>query len=200
MRVSSLFLAIAGLIVPAASFADTIYYVSTGQSNANTTIDADHTSSWVFSSPSNFDLGGGKFVMKEGSGTSAPSTLSIWLGNIGDTLVASLSLTESAFCAQLAPHCGQYAEVDYFFETPVTLNGGSSYTVALSSSAGTNGSEQYFIKADDTTPLIIADAGGNVLPAEVTPDVPEPSTTGLYLVGLAGIVLYTNRKRLTATR
>ena len=85
-----------------------IYYLQTGQTGAQTQIDVNHTSTWLLTPNIDFDLGGGLFVMKDGSNTSARVTLSIYQGNDDNgPLLGSAWLTHADFCTQVT-NCGQF--------------------------------------------------------------------------------------------
>ena len=133
----------------------------------------------------NFDFGGGLFTMKDGSSTSATVTLSLYQGlNANGLLVGSLNLTHTNFCAQVS-NCGQFDSHRFFFGVPVSLVPGTTYFVALTSSAADVQSLAYFIKNDS---FFISDQNGvQIQPQPVTfgtpPATPLPEPRSLTLLG-----------------
>ena len=65
------------------AFAQSTYYLWTGQSGAQTQIDVDHKSSWYITvaSGSSFTFGGGKFTIKKGSSASDTISLELYQNN-----------------------------------------------------------------------------------------------------------------------
>ena len=162
-----------------------IYYLATGQTGAQTQIDVNHTSSWLMTPNSNFDLAGGLFTMKDGSSTSATVTLSLYQGlNASGPLVGSLNLTHTDFCAQVG-NCGQFGTHQFFFGVPISLVPGTTYFAALTSSAADVQSLAYFIKNDS---FFISDQNGiQIQPQPVAfgtpPTIPLPEPRSLTLLG-----------------
>ncbi len=187
--VGTLIASIAVTTVPA--HADT-YYVYTGQSNAQTQIDVNHTSSWTFTTGNvPYALGGGNFTLKEGPQTTANITLSLYQGSsAAGTLVSQISLTNTQFDALYAPPVTNPAQntqsftlVPIHFAAPFTLAANSQYFLALTSTAVDSQSRAYFIKGYDTFSITTPD--GQPTPPDV--QIPEPAATGLLMVGLAGL-------------
>src|SRR5207249_447980 len=77
-----------------AAFAQSTYYLWTGQTAAQTQIDSFHTSSWyihVLNGP--VPMGGGNFTMKAGSSATANVTLTLYQGSsTAGSIVASVTL------------------------------------------------------------------------------------------------------------
>ena len=195
------------LLVPALSQAnpynpetDTLYYfVTSTQAGAQVQLDANHTSYWSFNPTASFWLGGGKFVLKDGSHTVGSSTFTVWQGPAGTGIFGDqLSLTHDQFVTLHTVPTSSYDVVPYLI-TPYLFVGGTSCTVGLTSDASAATSAlQYFIK---NTQADIRDGSGNILvqPEEFTYDgppplVPEPSTWVLMAGGL-GLVAISRRYR-----
>jgi len=182
-----------GLMIGSLSaFATPIYYLTTGQTGAQTQIDINHTSSWTLTPTSAFDLGGGSFEMKAGSSASANALLTLYQGTSqAGTILSQVTLPNLAFCAQVS-NCGAFGVHNFFFGSAVPLSVGTTYFVALTSLAADVQSQAYFIKADNS---FIGDASGNpVIPPPVDGgsgggQVPEPSSLLLTSAGLLAIGL-----------
>jgi hypothetical protein len=171
-----------------------IYYLATDQTGAQTQIDVNHTSTWTLTPNSAFDFGGGIFVMKDGSNTSATVILSLYQGtDANGTLLGAVTLTHAAFCAQVG-NCGQFGTHRFDFTVPVPLQVGVTYFAALTSSANDVQSQAYFIKNDF---YFISDTNGVAVPVQPvtfgTPPpsspspVPEPGSMALILVGAGAL-------------
>jgi hypothetical protein len=167
--------------------ASPIYYLSTGQTGAQTQVDTAHTSTWLLTPNVDFSFAGGLFTMKAGGSVANDINLSIYLGsdNTG-TLLSSITLTSTQFCAQAA--CGQFNTHPFLFTTAVPLTSGVTYFAALTSSAPNTQSQAYFIKSDTS---FISDLNGTAItPSPIgqsTTATPEPTTMllcGLVLVGI----------------
>jgi len=168
----------------------TTFYVATNQSGAQTQIDVNHSSTWVFTPNVDFDFGGGLFYMKAGSSSTADVVFSLYQGtDATGTLQASVTLTNTQLCAQAS--CGQF-NVHQFFEVvprPALVTG-TTYFAALTSNAVDTQNEAYFIK---TGGFFMGDANG--VPADPQPvgggaaTTPEPVTFGLIGFGLVCLAL-----------
>jgi hypothetical protein len=180
-------LALAPLLVPAQARAGVYYSVETGIQGGQTGIDSAATSTWSFAVGSAWSFGGGTFMMKSGSSTNAPITLSVYSGTNSGTAVASLSLTNAAFCAQLGSNCQSFGAVNFQFSSPLALAAQTTYYIDLTSTAGTTGSQQYFIKGASST-LSFVDSSNNPIPAQdlvtTSNPVPEPAPIGIVATAL----------------
>lgn len=172
------------------------YYLTTGQTGAQTQIDIGHSSEWSFTPTTPWQFGGGFFTMKEGSRTTAPITFRLYRGPTASSLglLAQVTLSNAQFCSQ-AP-CNQFNIRDFHLVSPVQLTTGVTYFASLTSTAPDRQSEAYFIKA--STGFRIVDANGGIItPAPVinpsSNDAPEPAT-GL-LIAVAAIAASLKRSR-----
>lgn len=191
-------------VLAAASPSDAavVYYaVQTGMQGGQTQIDQAHTSTWSFTTGQSWVFGGGSFEMKDGPSTVADITLSLYDG--GSNLVAARTLAN-------APFSQSFNLISFLFQTPVSLNAGASYSVALTSNALDQANRQYFIKGANST-LKFVDGGA---PANPIPDgfvtfvsnlnggsgaaLPEPMTLSLLGAGLLGVVVTRARRRRVA--
>ena len=224
VKIGGVVLCAAALMLPTVSHAGIVYYLNTGQTMSQPSIDSADTTDWYAPSLSapvtpgtayvstslmaldasfSWDLGGGNFDMKDGSGTVADITLSLWDGGLGGTEVASVTWTNTQFCANKAAqgdNCQQFNGSDpvplYFTDNglatgalqPYTLQAGHSYLVELTSNADTIGSVQYFIKAPGV--VTINDPNGALL---ADPSVPEPASWTMLLTG--GAMLFAGIRR-----
>ena len=208
-------LALCALAVPTVAFATpTTYYLVTGQANANTTIDSDHLMQWLepssgqacltntctsfvtsfFNPTFDWDLGGGNFTIKS-NGPTADITLSLFDGTVtgapgalGGTLVASTTVLGSSVTSTYTP-------TDFLFSGPVTLLTGHHYIAILSSTTGTNGADQYFIKGIDTLSIQSTTTGGGDTEILSDPEaVPEPGTWMMMTSGIALVGLFRKRR------
>lgn len=123
-------------------------YLDTGHTGAQTQIDTAHTSVWVITPTSNATLDGGYFTMKDGSATIDDIVLTVY--DPSNSVVDSVTLTHSQFCQGYAL-CGQFQYHTFLFAQPVSLNGGVTYRVELTSVAPNTQSAAYFIKGGGTT-------------------------------------------------
>ncbi len=117
----------------------------------------------------------------------------------GGTEVDWVTWTAAQFCAfktTNSDNCGQFdanAPLPLYFTSdhtatgtldPYTLTAGDSYVVVLSSTAGTGGSLEYFIKAPTT--FAVQDPNGNGPPPT---GAPEPGTWMTMLAGTFALFL-----------
>ncbi len=200
------------IILSTASHAATIYYVVTGQSNANTTVDSDHEDQWLgpslsgsatclattcqtfsslfFDPTFDWELGGGRFTLKTNGSTTDDITLTLWEGLPSGTVASPIGTQLASVTILSGSVPNAYASIDFLFGAPATLLTGHQYVLTLTSNTGNNGSEQYFIKGVDT--LSVEDSGGNTL----TEAAPEPSTAMLLIAGAtAGLLGRKLKKR-----
>ena len=177
---------IASLLSATLCQAAPIYYLATGQTGAQTQIDVNHSSSWTLIPNVAFDLGGGLFVMKDGSSTTQTLMLSIYQGtNTSGTLVDTVTLNHTQFCAQVT-NCGQFDVHSFLFSSPVPLTIGTTYFVQLTSTAPDVQSQAYFIKSDF---YFISDAAGTPIQPEPVgfgggTAVPEISSVWMFALGI----------------
>lgn len=179
-----------------------MYYLSTGQTGAQTQIDIDHTSTWSFTPAVPWQFGGGFFTMKAGPKTIEPIVFRLYQGSSASSLglIAEVTLTNAQFCAQ-AP-CNQYNVRDFHLVSPVQLSAGTAYFASLTSTAPDRQTEAYFIKASSSFTIVDRN-GGLITPAPIVnpsgnTDSPEPAT-GL-LLAVSATVLVANQKRRFAKR
>lgn len=194
------------LLLPGLCQADTVYYfVTTNHTHAQVQLDVSHTSSWTFSPNADILLGGGKFIMKEGSSVldTTWSAFQVWEGPQGGTLRAGETLSKTEFeAAHPGGNDGTFGQlpVPYYVIPTFTLLGGHSYTITLTSNAADAGSQQYFIK--DPTHAAFQDGSGNFLTTPppvyngppLVPEVPEPSTWVL-MAGGVGLLAISRKYR-----
>lgn len=129
------------------ALASPIYFLKTDITGAQTQIDTNHTSTWLLTPNTPFDLGGGLFEMKDGPSTAADVVLSLYQGsNNAGTLLGQVILTNTAFCAQVA-NCQAFNTHSFLFTSPIALSAGTTYFAALTSVAPDTQSTAYFIKA-----------------------------------------------------
>jgi hypothetical protein len=219
-------LALLGLTVtvPFMCFGGPTYYLTTGQSNANTTVDADHEMEWVnpgstqdclvtncqsftvaaFTPTFNWDLGGGIFTIKVNGSPTDDIYFDLW--DITDTAVTGTpDALSGVLVAQASVSSGavdnSYTATDFFFETPVTLQIGESYIATLTSNTATHGSQQYFIKGIDALNIQDSTTGGGDSLSDPSNDpagVPEPSCwatmAGGMLFVLTAVLKYKPRR------
>lgn len=185
------------LTAAATAFADTDtnWYISTEHTGAQTQIDTNHLSSWIFGVPTNIaglQIWGGDFIMKDGPQTDESLTFSLYLGALTpadlftgtNVPFASAVLSNAKFRFQ-NPTDQQFNPVILLFtdaygsNAPVSLSTSFTYTAALTSAAQDKGSRHYFIK------------GGQL------DFVPEPSSYALVGLGMLSL-LFLMRLRNTS--
>jgi len=138
-------------------------YVTTGQTGAQTQIDAFHTSSFTIAVQDPTLFKGGVFTMKAGTATHDPITFRLYDSPAKTTVLAEKSYpSTSAFCAAHGGNCQSYAPTDFSFPSPVTLNVGQTYYAELTSPAPDAQSKAYFIKG--AKGCYVAKAGGRIEP------------------------------------
>jgi hypothetical protein len=179
----------AALLITAGSSAsaDTNWYISTDQTGAQTQIDTNHFSSWIFTLTNNMDIWGGDFLLKDGPKTTADITFSLYLGALTredlfsgtNAPFRSVVLSNQQF-KQQNPTDQQYNPVIFRFgDAPVSLSNSITYTAALASPARDTSSYQYFIKGGTNVTIIPA---------------PEPATYFLLGMGLLLLIVAYGRK------
>ncbi|MCE9588381.1 MAG: hypothetical protein K8R57_08720 [Verrucomicrobia bacterium] len=177
------------------------WYIATDITGANTTIDTNHLSSWIFIANTDVNIWGGDFVMKSGSSTVADLTFSLYYGALTPTdlfsgsnsaaLITNITLSNAQFNIQNPPQGQSYNPVIFQFtnssgsNAPVALSNGVTYTAALTSPAGTQGSDQYFIK--DGLALLSTTNIPPVLDTNTITDIPEPAPYAF--MGLGALIL-----------
>ena len=165
--------------------ASPIYYLETGQTGAQTQIDVNHTSTWSFTPNISFDFGGGLFVMKDGSKTSAQLALSLFQGSDATgPLLGSAGLTHTEFCAEVT-NCGQFKYHQFFLDTPIPLVSGMTYFAALTSAAADVQNQAYFIKSD----TFVSDQNGTAIdPQPIGSNASAPEPDSIVLMGLGLLI------------
>jgi len=179
--------------------ANPIFYIATDHTGAQTQVDVEHTPTWTFTPIADFTFGGGLFERKEGRSTSADLHFSLYQGSdASGVLLGSLSLTESAFCAQVS-NCGQF-QLHQFLTSAIPLVTGTTYFAQLTSGAVDTQDEAYFIKsvsyfiADiNGDPVGDSPIGGGVSASVIAN--PEPSSMVLLGLALAGLATKQIRRR-----
>jgi hypothetical protein len=171
------------------------YYLATDQTGAQTQIDVNHTSAWLFVPNIDFSFGGGLFAMKAGSGAADDVTFALYQGtNATGTLLGSVVLTNTVFCAQVA-NCGQFNNHQFFFGVAIPVLTGTSYFATLTSPALDTQSTAYFIKSDNS---FVSDVNGTPINPQPVGGVgvvstPEPATFALIGLGLMALAIRTKR-------
>ena len=208
-----LIFAISALIIPTLCQASPVYYLITGQANANTTIDVGHEMEWSAPSltpscfvancstypitqfDSTFDwlLGGGSFMVKAGNSPTDDITLRLWEGNVGGTLASPTGTLLQSAVVLSSSVSGSYAATDFVFPTPVTIQSGHHYVLTLTSGTGQPGNEQYFVKGIDVLAMQDSLSGTGQILTDPT-GAPEPSTWTMMVAGGA-LVLTSRLKR-----
>lgn len=161
-------------------------YLATDQTGAQTQIDVSHTSTWLLNATSDFDFGGGLFVMKAGNSATDLVTLTLYQGiDASGSVLASVTLNNTDFCAQVGT-CGNFNYHQFLFTAPLSLFSGTSYFAALTSGAPDVQSQAYFIKSDTFFASDINESPINPSPFNGTASsTPEPASFVLLGAGLA---------------
>jgi hypothetical protein len=206
-----LIFAISALILPNLCHADPIYYLITGQANANTTIDAGHEMQWSAPSltpgcfvancstypitqfDSTFDwlLGGGSFVLKAGNSPTDDIMLRLWEGNVGGTLASPTGTLLRSAVVLSSSVSGSYTATDFVFPTAVTIQTGHHYILTLTSGTGEPGNEQYFVKGIDVLAMQDSLSGTGQVLTDPTAPAPEPATWTMMAAG--GVLVLVSR-------
>jgi len=215
MKMSRLFIiAFSAIIIPTLCQGSTVYYLITGQANANTTVDAGHEMEWVapsltpsclvttcttssitqFDATFDWSLGGGSFIMKVGNNPTDGITLTLWDGNVGGTLASPIGTVVESKTLPASAVPGSYTAVDIVFDAPVPIQAGHSYVLTLTSDTGQPGNQQYFIKGMDVLGIQDSLSGtGGLLPdsagGTAGDQAPEPSTWAMMAGGVALVLL-----------
>ncbi len=124
-------------------------YVTTGQTGAQTQIDMFHSSKFTITPTATTQILGGNFTMKNGSATvTAGHQIAFILWNSARTVkLAEKLYTATGFCTAHGGTCGNFAPTLFPFDSPVTLNAGTTYYAeVISPDAEDKQSEAYFIK------------------------------------------------------
>ena len=135
-------LAVAAGTLPGA-VAQTLSYIYTGQTGAQTQIDIAHTTTWNINVAGGTTLlmGGAKVTMKRGLATTATATFACYAGTTATgTPLASKTLQPSDFT-------GSYQQITFAFSPQLTLQPGS-YICTMTSTAPDVQSKAYFIKGE----------------------------------------------------
>lgn len=193
-------------------------FVSTGQENANVTVDVEHTQYWTSTFPNGLeDLEGGVFAMKIGEKATASITFDVIAGGYVSPFLSDHTVNPSyssiipllRVTLPVTVFDGTYQPPTLFsvartwdkqpLESPgplVDLAAGT-YTAILYTAAETAGSKQYFLKGSAGTggAIIFGDEDGN--PVDPFAIVPEPGTLAIWsLLGGLGIVGAWRRRRV----
>jgi hypothetical protein len=176
------------LLLTSVCAASPIYYLATDQTGAQTQIDTAHTSSWVFTPSTDFNFAGGLFQMKAGGSAIADLGFVLYQGaDTTGTVLASVTLTETTFCAQVS-NCGTFGFHQFFFSAAVPVLTGTQYFAQLTSGAVNTQSQAYFIKSDSS---FVSDQNGTpITPSPIgalAVTAPEPSNMVLISLGLLGL-------------
>lgn len=210
-------------LLPALMHASAIY-ITTTNTGAQTQMDVNHDS--VFSATSlslacslttcatadttyfdptfDWDLAGGDFAMKVGSGTTANVTFSFY--DTVDGLLASVDYKESDFCSAHGGNCQSFAQTMFTFTSgPITLLTGHHYYGTITSGADDTQSTAYFIKGlsqagftpnapIDPNPPTNDPPPSNDPPTNVPNTVPEPGSVWMMIGGAVSVVVFRRRK------
>ncbi len=206
-------LATAALAIPSYCNAAS-YYLVTGQSSANTTVDSGHSDWWspadlIASCTQNncepqvnpvdeFDisfawsLAGGVFDIKANSPTA----------DIVFTLIdATKNSVAATATVSAASVTSSYTSTDFFFAAPVAMIVGDQYYATLTSTTDTTGNAQYDIKGVQSINLNTSPSGtGASIEGSPTDPTPEPSSLCMMLGAvLVGVSVISRRARPRAS-
>lgn len=184
-RLSRLLSLVACLLfaVPAAAAwaASDAGYVTTGQTGAQTQIDADATSSFTIVATASAFVLGGDFVMKSGSSTTASISFRLYEDPAKTKLLAQRTFVNAAaFCAAHGGNCQSFSSTRFTFSTPVPIAAGQAYYAELTSPASAiPQSDSYFIKGGDLCKIVTntgaivpgTTCSGGIKPPPATPSL-----------------------------
>ena len=182
--------------------------LTTGQTGAQTQIDAAHTSWWTFTVPEGDNLSAiyGYLTIKLGPSTTAAVSLNVYEGTpfgpsgYGDTSSSSASVYATS--GPIGPTGMTQSFVQYgtppnadlfsFAVNPILVGGvgGTPYTVALQSDAADTQSTAYFIKGGPATVVVTPSLIAPEPPPPLDPgvnDVPLPGSAALLALGMLGM-------------
>ncbi len=191
MMRNSVYLTTMVLLLDAGSRQGSIF-VSAGQPDAKE-VDRLHTQWWAFTPGQDTDISGGLFSMKRARKRSRHHS-GYHRGGFQDPYADGYSDITPLLSVTLSPDRFTQSFGSIVFEAPepITLSAGTTYTAILYSLAGTQGSQQYFLKgiSGSGNSILFVDANGNPVSADVPSQahMPEPSTLLVWslLGGVAG--------------
>ena len=169
----------AGHAIPASAASDA-GYVTTGQTGAQTQIDAGATSRFTIVATASAFVLGGDFVMKSGSSTTASISFRLYADPGRTKLLADRTFVNaSAFCAAHGGNCQSFSSTRFTFATPVPIAAGQSYYAELTSPASAiPQSDSYFIKGGNLCKIVTetgAIVSGTTCSGGINPPAPTPS-------------------------
>ncbi len=194
-------------------------FVSTGQANANVTVDVEHTQYWTSYFPSGLeDLEGGVFAIKLGPNTTADITFDVISGPYVSPFLANHSVNPAySSITPLLRVTLPYTDFDNTYQPPTLFSvartwdkkplaspgelvdlAPGTYTAILYTTAATTGNAQYFLKGAEGTGgnITFADEDGNPVDQQGNL-VPEPSMLAIWsLLGALGIAGGWRRRKM----
>lgn len=205
MRLKSFALALAAITSLAAPAFGAVL-ISIDITGANDPVDSGSSRTWNFSVTQSFEVSRSVFSVKRGSQTNQPIVFSLYdaLGGTGNLL--------RSYTLAAASEDTSYDPPTVFDFANITLTPGN-YSATLTSSTGTNGAFQYFLKngaiklyndngapiptMDTTTALSSSfyNTDGNTTGTSTTtssPVIPEPSS--LSILALTGLLALRRRR------